>query len=116
MSIERTIKCSLGAALMGSVFAIAMPAHAAEEWYFYVENESDSRIVKLQVSENKKKWGDFNIGKGIAPGKSAKLVWDASTDDESCEQWIRAKFADGSVSEPSKTDFCEDLDTPLVFE
>ena len=36
-------------------------------------------------------------GRGIGKGKSSKLVWDDSTEDEDCEQWIRARFADGST-------------------
>jgi len=117
MSIVRSIKFSLGAALLGAYFACAIPvAQAAEEWYFYVENQADSRIVKLQVSENKKRWGDFDIGRGIAPGKSVKLVWDASTDNEGCNQWIRVKYADGSSSEPAKFNFCKNLDDPIIFD
>lgn len=92
------------------------PAQAADEYYFYVQNKTDSRITKLQVSENKKTWGYFDIGKGISPGKKVKLTWDSSTNDEECEQWVRAVFADGSTSDVSKMDFCEDLDTPIVFE
>jgi len=117
MSIDRVIKRSLALALLGSSLALAVPAaHAAENWYFYVENSADSRIVALQVSEDGKAWGDFDVGRGIAPGKTEKLIWDASTDDESCNQWIRAKFADGSASEPAKFNFCKNLDDPIAFK
>lgn len=117
MPIDQIIKRSLRVTLLGSAFALTVPvANAAEQWYFHVDNDSDSRIVKLEVSENRKSWGYFDIGRGIAPGKSAKLTWDASTNDEGCKQWVRAKFADGSSSEPVKIDFCEDLDEPIVFE
>lgn len=70
------------------------PAHAGDHC-FYVEHKADTRIVK---------------------GRSSKLVWDESTHNEACEQWIRARFADGSASEPAKFDFCQAMDDPIVFE
>lgn len=110
----------VGSALL-AVYALCaslmlLPAQAAEEYYFYVQNNTDSRITKLEVSENKKDWGYFDIGRGIQPGSKVQLTWDPSTDDEECNQWLRAEFADGSTSEMTKIDFCEDLDTPVVFE
>jgi len=42
------------------------------------------------------------------------LVWDASTDDQDCEQYIVAVFEDLSESEPVVFDFCED-DLELEF-
>lgn len=96
--------------------AFGLPTlHAADEWHFVVENDTESRITKLQVSQDGEEWGYFDIGRGIAPGETTTLTWDASTNDEDCVQWIRAKFSDGSYSEPSKQDFCEDIDTPIVF-
>ena len=81
-------------------------AHAAD-YSFTVHNSTDSRITKILVSENRKSWGFFNIGKGIKSGDSVKLVWDKSTDDQECEQWVKAVFDDGSESKPAKFDFCE---------
>ena len=111
------LRSGLVASLVSATLALAAfsPAHAEENLYFYVKNRADSRIVKLQVSENRKNWGDFDIGRGIAPGQKVKLIWDPSTDDENCKQWIRAKFADGSTSDPSKFDFCDDFDDPIEF-
>lgn len=104
------------AGLLCAAFALpAMQASAADQWHFKVKNATESRIVKLQVSENKKEWGDFDVGRGIAAGKTETMVWDASTDNEGCKQWIRAKFSDDTYSEPSKQNFCEDLDTPIEF-
>lgn len=94
--------------LAGSAFALG-------QWHFVVKNSTSSRIVKLQVSADKSDWGDFDIGKGIMPGEKATLVWDASTDDQPCKQWIRAKFKDGTSSAPSRQNFCEDLDEPIEF-
>lgn len=112
MSIRTTIQATL---LCTALALPALQAAAADEWHFKVTNATETRITKLQVSQDKKTWGDFDIGRGIAPGKTETLVWDSSTDDENCEQWIRAKFSDGSTSAPSKQNFCEDLDTPIEF-
>jgi hypothetical protein len=112
MSIGNTLKIAL---LCAAVSLPSLYARAADEWHFKVTNATQSRITKLQVSEDKKTWGDFDVGRGIAPGKTETMVWDSSTDDEGCEQWIRAKFSDGTFSEPSKQNFCEDLDDPIEF-
>jgi len=102
--------------LSACVLVIASQAGAADsEWYFKVENATSSRITKLQVSIDKREWGEFDIGAGIKPGAAETITWDASTDDEPCEQWVRAKFADGSTSAPTGVDFCKDLDDPIVF-
>ncbi|WP_037085036.1 MULTISPECIES: hypothetical protein [Neorhizobium] len=82
-------------------------AHAAE-YSFTATNGTKSPVTKVLVSENKKDWGYFDIGSGIKPGTTVDLVWDKSTNSESCTQWVKANFADGSESEPAKFDFCED--------
>lgn len=86
---------------------------AYAEYSFKVHNGTDETIKKILVSENKKSWGFFKIGSGIKPGKTVNLVWDPSTDDGPCKNWIKAVFADGSESDPAKFDFCED---DLVLE
>ena len=107
---------TLRIALLGAAFSLfAGQASAADQWHFVVKNATESKIVKLQVSEDKSSWGDFDVGSGIAAGEQSTMVWDSSTDKEGCEQWIRAKFADGSTSAPSKQDFCQDLDDPIEF-
>jgi hypothetical protein len=58
--------------------------------------------------EDGKKWGEFDIGDGIAPGKTAKLVWDESTEDQECKQKIKATYADKSKTDVSEFDFCEE--------
>ena len=90
------------------------PAQAAD-WYFYVQNNSSSRITGLQAKEKGGGWGSFDIGNGIAVGEKVRLDWYASTNDQDCKQSLRATFADGSVSDPTVFDFCADLDTPIVF-
>jgi hypothetical protein len=107
----RTVLCAVAPV----VCLLPLPVHAGD-YYFYVENKTNSRIVKLEVSEDKRDWGFFDIGRGIGKGRSSKLVWDDSTNNEECEQWVRARFADGSASEPAKFDFCQAMDDPIVFE
>lgn len=98
-----------------SLVAKVSPA-AAEQWYFWVKNNADADIQKLLVSESQQQWGYFEIGEGIAPGEQVKLIWNESTNNEACVQWVKAEFSDGSQSKPSKINFCQDLDSPLVFE
>lgn len=93
----------------------ATSAGAAAEWHFKVANSTESTITRLEVSEDRKQWSAFDVGSGIRPGRTETLVWDSSTDDEGCEQWIRAKFSDGSTSPASRQDFCQDLDDPIEF-
>ncbi|HST28833.1 MAG TPA: hypothetical protein VLK26_10745 [Rudaea sp.] len=111
------IQYAASAALLctGLWLAVIPAAAAAGKWHFKIKNTTSTDIVKLQVSENKKDWGKFDIGSGIGPGETATMYWDSSTNNEKCKQWIRAKFSDGTYSEPSKQDFCHDLDDPIVF-
>jgi hypothetical protein len=86
-----------------------------EEYSFKVHNKSENKIKQILVSEDKKTWGKFDIGKGIAPGKTATLVWDKSTNKEACKQWVKAVYDDDSESKPAKFDFCES-DLEIEFE
>lgn len=85
----------------------ALPA-AAEDYTFHVENNSDQDIVDVEVSEDGKRWGYFDIGDGIASGDTSELVWDSSTDDSDCEWQFRATFEEGYVAYSDWVDFCED--------
>lgn len=89
-------------------------AQTDSEFSFKVYNRTKSAIKKLLVSEDGKNYGYFDIGKGIAAGASATLVWDKSTDEENCVQYFKAVFADKSESAPVKFDFCEE-DLELEF-
>lgn len=89
-------------------------AQSDDEYSFKVFNNTDAAIVKLLVSEDGKKYGYFDIGKGIAAGASATLVWDKSTNSEKCVQFFKAVFSDKSESEPVRFDFCEE-DLELEF-
>jgi len=79
----------------------------SNEYKFKVHNNTKQDIKKIQVSVDGKKWGFFDIGDGIRAGATEELVWDKSTDNEPCEQYFKAQFADGDWSEPVKFDFCE---------
>lgn len=86
----------------------------AEEYKFQVHNNTDTKITKILVSEDGEKYGYFDIGSGIPAGKTITLVWDQSTNGESCEQYFKAVFANGESSDPQQFDFCED-DVTLEF-
>jgi len=77
------------------------------EYKFKVHNNTKQDIKKIEVSENGKQWGTFDIGSGIKAGATDTLIWDKSTDSESCDQWFRATFANGEVSDAVKFNFCE---------
>lgn len=87
---------------------MTVTAAHAEEFSFTATNSTGTLIKEILVSENKRDWGYFDIGKGIKPGVTVDLVWDQSTNSENCAQWVKAAYADGSESEPAKFDFCED--------
>jgi len=84
------------------------------EFSFKVVNKTDSTIKKLLVSVDGKKYNFFDIGTGIAPGKTATMVWSKASDSDPCKQWVKAVYADKSESTPVKFDFCED-DLELEF-
>ena len=96
------------------VFAAATSAQA-EEYRFSVTNNTDTAIKKILVSQDGKKYGYFDIGKGVAAGATVELVWDESTDGENCEQYFKAVFANGEESEAQKFDFCEE-EVAIEFE
>ena len=100
--------------IVAAVLLMSVSAFA-DEYSFTVTNNTDTKITKILVSEDGEEYGFFKIGSGIAPGKTVKLVWDSSTDGESCEQYFKAVFANGEESEPQQFDFCED-EVAIEFE
>lgn len=87
---------------------------ASADYKFKVHNNTDTLIKKILVSEDGEEYGFFNIGNGIKPGATVELVWDSSTEGESCEQWFKAVFSNGEESEATQFDFCEE-DMTLEF-
>lgn len=87
----------------------------ARQWYFVVANNSSARIIRLEAREAGGSWGTFDIGSGIKPGETVRINWDRSTNNQDCNQYLRARFSDGEWSEAMKFNFCEDLDEPIEY-
>ena len=105
------VNSNLGKVLMLAIALVLMSATLSfaksYEYKFKVHNNTKQDIKKLQVSPDGKKWGDFDIGSGIKAGATDELVWDKSTDNESCQQYFKVQFADKEWSDAVKFDFCE---------
>src|ERR1043165_2366976 len=99
----KVLMLAVAVGLMSGTLSVAR----TPDYKFKVHNNTKQDIKKLQVSEDGKKWGDFDIGSGIAAGATEELVWDKSTDSENCEQYFKVQFADGEWSDAVKFDFCE---------
>lgn len=93
---------------------LVLPA-LGQAYSFTLTNNTDSRITKVEVSEDGESWGFFDIGGGLTAGSSSEMVWDPSTDDSNCEWQVRATFADESISDPAAFDFCEE-DLEIEFD
>ncbi|SRR6266849_2751225 len=102
---------NFGKVLMLAVALVLMSATLSiaktNDYKFKVHNNTKQDIKKIQVSQDGKKWGYFDIGDGIKAGATEELVWDKSTDNENCEQYFKAVFANGEESDAVKFDFCE---------
>ena len=101
-------------AIAAAVVLMSVSAFA-DNYKFKVTNNTDTKITKILVSEDGEEYGYFNIGSGIVPGKTVTLVWDQSTNGESCEQYFKAVFANKEESEAQSFDFCED-EVAIEFE
>lgn len=96
----------LSFALVLTSFAVSY-AGTLQDYTFKIHNNTKHAIKRVLVSEDGKKWGQFDIGDGIAAGETEEMVWDKSTNGESCHQWFKAVFDNGEDSEAVKFDFCE---------
>ena len=105
-SLKKVILLSFALLLMSS--SISFARSDDDDYSFKVHNNTKAAIKQILVSEDGKSFGEFDIGHGIAPGETVELVWDKSTNGQSCHQFFKAVFADGSQSQPVKFDFCED--------
>jgi hypothetical protein len=99
------------AALLALAFVLASfavsYAGTSQDYSFKIHNNTKHTIKKVLVAEDGKRWGQFDIGDGIAPGEMEEMVWDKSTNGENCRQWFKAVFDNGEESEAVKFDFCE---------
>jgi hypothetical protein len=80
---------------------------AAQDYSFKIRNNTKHAITKVLVSADGKRWGQFDVGDGIPVGATEEMVWDKSTNGESCQQWFKAVFDNDQESEAVKFDFCE---------
>ena len=86
-------------------FAVSQ-AHTS--YTFKVHNKTDQNIVKLFASsDDGKTYREFDIGNGIAAGKTVTMEWSQSTDNGNCEWYFKAKLDDGEETDPVEFDFCE---------
>ena len=79
-----------------------------DQYTFKVKNENVQRITKLLASEDGKKYLDFDIGKGIDVGETMTVKWDKSTNKSGCKWYLKAVYADKSVGEAVRFNFCEE--------
>ncbi|HYR27353.1 MAG TPA: hypothetical protein VEU30_02740 [Thermoanaerobaculia bacterium] len=100
--------------LAAAVVLMSVPAFA-DQYKFKVTNNTNTKIAKILVSQDGEEYGFFNIGGGIPSGKTVTLVWDESTNGESCQQYFKAVFANGEESEAQEFDFCEE-EVEIEFE
>lgn len=105
-------KVNLGrAALLAFAFVLTSfavsYARTSQDYAFKIHNNTKNAIKKVLVAEDGKRWGQFDIGDGIPAGATEEMVWDKSTNGESCHQWFKAVFDNGEESEAVKFDFCE---------
>jgi hypothetical protein len=96
----------LAFALVLSSFAISY-ARSPQDYSFKIHNNTKHAIKKVLVSEDGKTWGQFDVGDGIPAGATEEMIWDKSTNGESCKQWFKAVFDNDEDSEAVKFDFCE---------
>ena len=77
---------------------------ANNSYTFKVHNKTDHNIVKLLASsDDGKTYREFDIGDGIAAGKTATMEWSQSTDNGNCEWYFKAKLAGGEETEPASS-------------
>jgi hypothetical protein len=103
-NLAKVVMLATALVLLSFTLSFAKP-HA--EYKFKVRNNTKVAIKKIQVSDDGKKWGYFDIGDGIAAGDTEELVWDKSTDNGACEWKFKAVFADNEESEAVEFNFCE---------
>jgi len=94
--------------LLCALALLTFATTASAEYAFQIENNTDSRIDAVVVSEDGEHWGAFDIGSGINAGATANMTWDASTDESGCTWYFMATFEDGSNSDVVEFDFCEE--------
>ena len=100
------MKMLFTAAAVGFAMLFGQAASAAPEYTFSVENQTAQAIVQVLVSEDGNDWGYFNLDGNVASGETGTMTWGEHTNNEACVQWIQVGFEDGTSSEASQFDFC----------
>ncbi|MBX7223750.1 MAG: hypothetical protein K1Y36_27800 [Blastocatellia bacterium] len=108
MKFQETFKKLVLSIGVFTLMLVSTTLAKAQDYKFKVHNNTKTTIKKVLVSEDGKKYGYFDIGSGIAPGRTMELVWDKSTNSESCTQYFKAVFSNGEESDAVKFDFCEE--------
>ena len=90
--------------LAAALCALPMLAVA---YSFDITNHTANTIVSLEVSEDGESWGAFS-DQAIKPDTTVTATWDPGTDAANCEWQVRAKYDDGTESEPGAFDVCAD--------
>ena len=103
---------AIGASIIGLVTSSVAKA---EQWTFLVQNNTRTKIIKLEAKEGNGSWSSFGLSGGIRPGETVKIAWAESANNQGCEQYLRATYADGSVTPSAIFDFCKDLSVPIVY-
>lgn len=106
----KNVRITIGSTLLLVVLGLGLSGRnglASGEYSFSVHNSTETAITEILVSEDQANWGRFNIGKGIRAGETVTLVWDQSTNNQGCHQFVKAVFRDNSESEAANFDFCE---------
>jgi len=104
--LATTVKFTIGAAKKAEKESEESADDA--QYTFKVHNGNVQRITKLLASEDGKKYINFDIGKGIDVGEIVTLNWDKSTNKSGCKWYLKAVYADKSVGEAVRFDFCEE--------
>lgn len=107
MRAHRARRTFVLAAVLAMMSFVPGFAKTTEDYKFKVFNNTKIQIKQILVSEDGKKWGFFDIGKGIAAGATIELVWASATNGSGCDWNFKAVWADGDESDPAEFDFCE---------
>ena len=85
---------------------------------FYVRNAyADAVMTGLEISaDGKKNWSRFELKDGIKPSAETKIIWRKDAVSEMPgKQFLRARFANGGISQPLAVDLCKTADQRFTF-
>lgn len=117
MNLVTRLKHTILFGAVSAALVLTAPLASAQEgdYSFKVHNKTDTLIKQILVSQDKKNWAKFDIGRGIPAKSTVTLVWGKHTNDQACKQWLKAIYSDGSETESAQFDFCEE-DLEVEYE